>query len=427
MSDEYLELKIKPTWEYLEEFTTQLYDQVKAGLATLELEGALEVGVSEQYLSTVEDNTEAMEKLTDALSEQEAAKGFRHLFGDNDENVQGESSEGGKSDKSIFQKMRESFFVQEGDDDATVKEKRSKQLEVAATAANKIADTGMSLLKQSFGALEAIYEKLKSASPLLQTIESLFNLAVTLFLMPLGNKLAEEVLPAVIELVDAVVDMWENMEDMTLSEMIAYMMEVGTAAFSEFFYSIGDTLTEQGGLLGRIGELMNTVADFIAGGSLAGLLNAGITLATTIASHIKEMITIFIAFKTLWAAMKIIEFGQNAEWWNPSSYVYAGVGITALVASGAVSYGAMTAMGLAEGGYVPASDGGELHILGEGGEGEYVIPESKMSSLGGVTNNFYISGLTYSDLADVIDDRVSRSISRSKIQGAFRCPRSRAH
>lgn len=38
---------------------------------------------------------------------------------------------------------------------------------------------------------------------------------------------------------------------------------------------------------------------------------------------------------------------------------------------------------LAEGGYVPAHTGGTLAVLGEGGEGEFVIPESKLENVGG--------------------------------------------
>ena len=47
----------------------------------------------------------------------------------------------------------------------------------------------------------------------------------------------------------------------------------------------------------------------------------------------------------------------------------------------------------ATGGYVPATPGGVPAIIGEGGEGEYVIPESKMNGLGGVTIVF--SGNVY--------------------------------
>lgn len=51
--------------------------------------------------------------------------------------------------------------------------------------------------------------------------------------------------------------------------------------------------------------------------------------------------------------------------------------------------GFRTIFGFAEGGYVPATPGGVPAIIGEGGEGEYIIPESKMGRVGGgVTINF---------------------------------------
>ena len=48
---------------------------------------------------------------------------------------------------------------------------------------------------------------------------------------------------------------------------------------------------------------------------------------------------------------------------------------------------------LANGGYVPATPGGVPAIIGEGGEGEYVIPESKLNNIGGLTVVF--SGNVY--------------------------------
>ncbi|HZK59393.1 MAG TPA: hypothetical protein VFC59_05940, partial [Cryobacterium sp.] len=39
--------------------------------------------------------------------------------------------------------------------------------------------------------------------------------------------------------------------------------------------------------------------------------------------------------------------------------------------------------GRADGGYAPARPGGTAYTLGEGGEGEYIIPESKMGKRGG--------------------------------------------
>ena len=70
-----------------------------------------------------------------------------------------------------------------------------------SSAEDSISNEGISILKKTVGLIEDIHQRLVSASPLLRTIESLFNLAMQLFFMPLGNLLAETMIPAVIDLV----------------------------------------------------------------------------------------------------------------------------------------------------------------------------------------------------------------------------------
>lgn len=69
---------------------------------------------------------------------------------------------------------------------------------------------------------------------------------------------------------------------------------------------------------------------------------------------------------------------------------------------------------LASGGYVPATPGGRIVRLAEGGQGEYVIPESKMGWFGGpniVVNvdlgNAHIYGV------DDLDDRIKRNVGEA--------------
>ena len=82
---------------------------------------------------------------------------------------------------------------------------------------------------------------------------------------------------------------------------------------------------------------------------------------------------------------------------------------------------ALTGFGMAEGGYVPAKAGGSLRVLGEGGKGEYVIPEDKMGGVGGnVTINMY--GWTNDDAKKVVEDAVNNMVSQSRIRGSFRWP-----
>ena len=207
-----------------------------------------------------------------------------------------------------------------------------------------------SITQGSMDFLEMIYNQLKSASPLLQTIESLFNLAVQLFFMPLGNKLAEVMLPAVLDLVDNVVEMWDAMEGMSISEMIMI------AAFYAMQYTM---------------QLMAMYANAV-GDSLVGTFGGALAVATL-----------------------------------------------AGVVTGGMAYGVMTHYGMASGGYVPATDGGQWRLLGEGGQGEYVIPENQMNSFGGTTNYYYFNGFTSDDVIRIIRDEVSTQISQSRIRGGF--------
>ena len=128
--------------------------------------------------------------------------------------------------------------------------------------------------------------------------------------------------------------------------------------------------------------------------------------------------------------------------------------------SGVATMGALGVMGLAEGGFVPATPGGRQVILAEGGEGEFVIPASKMaavmqggsgalmdvmggmsvsevydnsvtsgksysnSSFGGnvVNANYYINGYTDSDLQRIIRDTVNDLVYDSRLRGRYwRC------
>lgn len=284
---------------------------------------------------------------------------------------------------------------------------------------------GLTTITQgSFEFLEMIYNYLKQSAPLLQAIESMFNLAVQLFFMPLGTKLAEVMLPAVLELVDNVVDMWDAMEGMSLSEMVEYMMSVGVEYFADFFLSIGEQLSTQEGLLGAIGNLMTSIGDFLQNDA-AGLLEAMVSIVTIVVDNLKTIISMLAALYTMQMTMQLLSLYMQAVDGLGIFSTFAKMGVATLAAGavgGLTAYGVTSYLGMAEGGYVPATDGGQLRILGEGGEGEYVIPESRVGSLGGTTNNYYyFNGYTDEDVKRMIQSEVSSQISQSRIRGSFRC------
>ena len=308
---------------------------------------------------------------------------------------------------------------QSADDMDEEAKKQTKILQAGQniTAAGIKGLTGIT--QGSFQFLEMIYNQLKSASPLLQTIESLFNLAVQLFFMPLGNKLAEVMLPAVLDLVDNVVSMWDAMEGMTISQMITHMMTEGVKYFGQFFTDLGDELVEQGGLLGSIGNLLKSIGTFIEGPAV-GLLNTLVNIVSFVVSHLKEIISLIAAFYAMQYTMQLLAMYANAAGQTLFGKVGAGLAVvTAGVATGGIAYGLMSKYGMADGGYVPATEGGQWRLLGEGGQGEYVIPENQVSNFGGTTNYYYFSGYTDEDVLRMIRDEVSSQISQSRVRGSF--------
>lgn len=327
----------------------------------------------------------------------------------------GQTVAGAKSKKDILWGM-----VSGAKSDDEEVQKQTKILQMGQEVMQTGIKTVTSITQGSFDFLQMIYQQLKSASPLLQTIESLFNLAVTLFFMPLGNKLAEVMLPAVLELVDNVVSMWDAMEGMSLSEMITFMMETGVQYFAQFFNDIGDTLIEQGGLLGSIGDMLKTIGGLIE--NSGGILNTMVSLSTFIVSHLKEIISLIVAFYAMQYTMQLASMYANAI--GQTVFGSLGAGVASVVGVGAITgataYGVMSMYGMAEGGYVPATEGGQWRLLGEGGQGEYVIPENQINNLGGnTTNNYYITGYTSDDVIRLIRDEVSSQISQSRIRGGF--------
>lgn len=317
----------------------------------------------------------------------------------------------GKANAAMSVLSRDTSSMEDGDakDQATLLKSTAMVMQTGIT-------TGLNLFKQTLGVIQDLYSRLKQASPLLQAIESMFNLAMTLFFMPLGNKLAEVLLPATLELVEAVVDMWDGLEGKTLTEMFEYAFTFGVNLIAKYFQNIGSLLADQGGLLGSIGKMLLTVSSFMQD-HLYDLLKLMFDAVGFVLGHIKELITILAGFFATKIALDIATMYVIAT--SNSIGGWAGAGIAAAgIATAGIVYGGMSVMGYADGGYIPSTNGGQLAIVGEGGEGEYIIPESKIGAAGGVYN-IYINGYTDSELKKIIEDVVSEQISQSKIRGSF--------
>lgn len=313
-----------------------------------------------------------------------------------------------------FSRLRKSS--DEGDEDSSTEEKRN-ELKKRLISGGVQAGTQAfkSIAQTSLGIVEDIYKQMRNASPLLQAIESMFNLAVTLFFMPLGNKLGEMLIPATVGLLDEVTKIWDSFEGKTLGEAFGFAIEKGVQIFSGYIRNIADELEGQAGIIGSMARFLGFIADFIED-KLEGLLGGLLNFAGWILENFKTFIALYVSMSTAQLGATI----GSSFWMGPWGLLGAGIG-GAIGYAG--TYSALSLLGMSEGGVVPATEGGQLRILGEGGEDEYVIPESKMDKVlgggGNITNNWYITCNTTDDIVELIDDRISRQISRSKIQSGF--------
>ena len=339
------------------------------------------------------------------------------------------------------------------DDDA----KSKTDMQERISAGFKSASTGlMNLLQQSVGFVSDIYSYMKRSSPFLQSIENLFNLAMQLFFMPLGNKLAEELLPAAMEMIEAVIDIWDKFEGKTFGEMMAIAIEEGVSLVATLLENVGETLLDQGGLVGAIGNVLTSLGDFIKNDG-ATVLNAIVNFVSLILDNFKFFAAAAVAFFTAHLASQIAMMYTIASSNSALGWVGGGLAVAAPLAAGIGTYIVLDQK--ADGGYIPAADGGTHVIVGEGGEGEYIVPESRLSQFvaehsafhtlgssmsgydsGGLTTlspsqplagagrgtytdnrtyNFTFTGLGMYDLERRVKDIVSDQVSTSRIMGGF--------
>ncbi len=279
---------------------------------------------------------------------------------------------------------------------------------------SKVANVATTGLKRGFGILQSLYNRVKQSSQFLAAVENMFNLAMTLLLLPFGNALATVILPSMIELVDGVLGLWDDMDDVfdgtsgTLGKILDIVLDKGLDKFGEFFNGIGDKLEDSGGLLGAIGEMMNFVGGVLKDG-VEPILSAIFTILSTVMKNFKEFISIYVAYQT---AMLGAQMGAGLGPFG--SLIGGSIGMSV---GGLGTYSYLTGIGLAEGDYVPATAGGSLRVIGEAGEGEYIIPESKMrsQSSGTIINNFY--GYTETELKQIVRDTLREEVQNSSYTG----------
>ena len=166
-----------------------------------------------------------------------------------------------------------------------------------SSSEDKVASEGIKILKKTVGFVEDIHQRLVSASPLLRSVESLFNLAMQLFFMPLGNLLAETMIPAIIELVQHVTDLWASFEGKSLGQILEIMLKDGAQILGGYFLDLGRQLEEEGTIFGSISSILKMIGTTIQSGVVFTILSSVLGLVNFILEHFKELISIIVAFK----------------------------------------------------------------------------------------------------------------------------------
>lgn len=303
-----------------------------------------------------------------------------------------------------------------------------------SSAESKVATEGLQMVKKGLGFLEEIHARLVSASPLLRTIESLFNLAVQLFFMPLGNKLAEVMIPAVIELVDQVTEMWAAFEGKSLGQILEIMIEKGAQVFGNYFNNLASQLSGQGTLLGSISSMLSAIGNFIQDGTLVNLMSFGVKALSFMLEHIKEIIATLVAFKVASLANQIATMFVIATSGSLAGKFGAGAAVAAAFAGTAISAGAGIGAGLTTYNMMNGESLGDaaLHagatMVTHGGYDIGKAVRSKITSgasgTGGskqtsVHNTFNFNGLTDTQLEKKVRNITNEQYNNHRLQSNY--------
>lgn len=259
--------------------------------------------------------------------------------------------------------------------------------------------------------------------------------------------------PAIMQLVDDVMEMWDKIEGMDLGQMLTEMIDTGAKIFGQYFQNLGEELAGQTGIIGTLGEIMIAVGDFIED-HLADLLKTGLDVLKWILDNLGTLVDAFIEFKILSISLQMAQVGAaiGGAFGPIGAAIGAGVGLGAGEIGGHVIKSESGVQDMVNamprswtGSYVGATEGGRGVIVGDGGEGEFILPEGRLKSMMDdvsdrmvdvaqtqpqqsqqqeqqpqtITNNFYINGYTDRELVDKIRSTVNEQVSQSRLRSGF--------
>lgn len=301
---------------------------------------------------------------------------------------------------------------------------------------------GVGIFKSILGTVVKISKQMLSTSPVFNAMLNILNLAYTMLLLPFATAFSDQLIPVVESILNFSMDIGEKLNTIVgaipqetldkltngLTEMAeAFVAGVGTIG-AEFWSNMIDSILGMAkvisdpsfpkmiadfiGLIPSLLSMATTIVDFMTKNSedIANDVKAGLTVFTKMvtegfftkfltfsitildklqakADDIASMITVLVDdLPTIMSATVDLAnfFVGTRKAVKTVSDTFGKIPMAAESAYNSLK-DAASGFHFATGGYVPATSGGQLVTVAEGGEGEYIIPESKM---GGVTVNF---------------------------------------
>ncbi len=306
-------------------------------------------------------------------------------------------------------------------------EEQSKLRSFISEIGGKLVEGGtiiLGLFKGVGDIAEGLWKRILSISPILEDLMGGFNTVIKLVWMPFGIALAEVFVPILTEIMELAVGITDELMMAYEDGGIGALFTEGIANAVDFMFEAVIMALEaipEGTLIGKIANFVGDVLTWIREHlpQIEGILNFLVDVGKWIFDHLKlilSVVTGYIAYKLTSDALGFLGL-------IPGVSAIAGGVVGGIV--GGVTYNELSKKGFAEGGYIESSPGGSWINVAEGGEGEFVIPKSKVSSFtsnyGGSTviNNFYINGYTDSELVDKIEETINQSNNLSQLRGGL--------
>ncbi len=302
---------------------------------------------------------------------------------------------------------------------------------------------GIGIFKSMLGTVTKISKQMLSTSPVFQAVLNILNLAYTMLFLPMATAFSDQLIPIVESVLDFSMEIGDKLSTIIgaipkdtlnkLTDGLTDMAESFTAGVgtigATFWDNMVDAILKMGkvisdpsfpkmvsdflGIIPNLLDLATTIVDFISKNSedIIKDVNAGLEVFTKMvnegfftkflsfsitildklqskADDIANSITILVDDlpAIMNATISLTKFFLGVAN-GPRTFVAALSTIPTVIANAIKGvFSGFHWPKFATGGHVPATPGGSLVTVGEGGEGEYIIPDSKMNT--GITINF---------------------------------------